>query len=57
VSGPVPPDNCRLTLCITVVDPLPHILWALQLGQDEIAQPTSATKRRISFDFTVEREA
>lgn len=43
-----------LALRITVVDPPPDILWALQLGQDEIAPPTSATKSRITFDFTVE---
>lgn len=43
-----------LALRITVVDPPPNILWALQLGQEEIAQPSSITKNRISFDFTAE---
>jgi Family of unknown function (DUF5990) len=51
-SGKKPADS--LALRITVVDPPPDILWALQVGQQEIVQPTSATKRRISFDFTVE---
>jgi hypothetical protein len=36
------------------VDPPPHILWALQLGQDEIVKSTLTTKNCISFDFTVE---
>lgn len=43
-----------LPLRITVVDPPPNILWALQLGRDEIVKPTSNTKNRISFDFAVE---
>ena len=43
-----------LSLRITVVDPPPNILWALQLGQDELVNPTLNTKSRISFDFTVE---
>ena len=43
-----------LALRITVVDPPPNILWALQLGQEEIVKPSSITKNRISFDFTVE---
>lgn len=43
-----------LALRITVVDPPPNILWALQLGQDELVKPTINTKSRISFDFTVE---
>src|ERR1700733_8378016 len=42
-----------LLLRITVVDPPPDILWALQLGQDELVKPTSNAKTRISFDFTV----
>jgi hypothetical protein len=41
-------------LRITVVDPPPDILWALQLGQDELVKPTSNAKTRISFDFTVD---
>jgi hypothetical protein len=43
-----------LRLRITVVDPPPDILWALQLGRDEIVQPSARTKTRITFDFTVE---
>ncbi len=43
-----------LALRITVVDPPPNILWALQLGQEEIVKPSSITKNCISFDFTVE---
>src|ERR1700728_4802075 len=40
-----------LLLRITVVDPPPDILWALQLGQDELVKPTSNAKTRISFAF------
>jgi hypothetical protein len=29
-------------------------LWALQLGRDEIIKPSSGTKSRVSFDFTVD---
>lgn len=43
-----------VSLRITVVDPPSNVLWALQLGKDELVEPTSATKTRISFDFTVE---
>jgi len=43
-----------LSLRITVVDPPPNILWALQLGREEIVKPTIATKKRIGFDLTVE---
>jgi hypothetical protein len=43
-----------LSLRITVVDPPPGILWALQLGRDELVKPTLNTKTRISFDFTVD---
>ena len=43
-----------LALRITVVDPPPNILWALQLGRDEIVKPTSSAKSHISFDFTVD---
>jgi hypothetical protein len=43
-----------LALRIIVVDPPPNILWALQLGRDEIAQPSYSTNSRIRFDFTVE---
>ena len=43
-----------LSLRITVLDPPPAILWALQLHQDEIVKPTSVSKTRISFDFSVE---
>ena len=43
-----------LSMRIVVVDPPANILWALQLGQDELVKPTANTKFRISFDFTVE---
>jgi hypothetical protein len=43
-----------LSLRITVVDPPPDILWALQLDRDEVVKPTFGTKTRISFDFTVD---
>jgi hypothetical protein len=43
-----------LSLRITVVDPPPDIIWALQLGQDELVKPTFNTKTRICFDVTVE---
>lgn len=43
-----------LTLRIIVLDPPPNVLWALQLGRDEMVKPTSTTKRRICFDFAVE---
>jgi hypothetical protein len=43
-----------LSLRITVLDPPPGILWALQLRRDEIVKPTINTKKFISFDFTVE---
>jgi hypothetical protein len=53
---PVPKKTSTetLSLRITVVDPPPNILWALQLGQDEIVKPTFSSNNRISFDFTVE---
>ena len=41
-------------LRIIVLDPPSDILWALQLGRDELVKPTSVTKARIVFDFTVE---
>ena len=43
-----------LMLRIIVVEPPPGILWALQLGQDEIVKPTHSTKTCITFDFSVE---
>ena len=43
-----------LSLRITVVDPPPGIIWALQLGRDEMVKPTSNSKAQISFEFTVE---
>lgn len=48
------PSAETLPLRITVVDPPPNILWALQLGRDELVKPTLNTKSRISFDFTVD---
>jgi hypothetical protein len=43
-----------LSLRITVVDPPPSVLWALQLRKDELVEPASATKASIIFDFTIE---
>jgi Family of unknown function (DUF5990) len=43
-----------LSLRITVVDPPPDIIWALQFGRDELVKPTSNTMTRISFDFMVD---
>ena len=43
-----------LPLRITIVEPPPNILWALQLGRDELVKPTFNTQNRISFDFTVD---
>jgi hypothetical protein len=43
-----------LSLRITVIDPPPNILWALQLDQDTLVKPTLNTGNRICFDFTVE---
>lgn len=43
-----------LPLRITVLGPPPGIMWALQLGRDELVKPTSTTRARISFDFAVE---
>jgi len=54
----VPAPKKRVTetvpLRIVVVDPPPNIMWALQLGQSELVKPTSSTKSRIAFDFTIE---
>ncbi len=44
----------KLPLRITVVDPPPNVLWALQIGQSQLVQPTTSTKSRICFDFTVD---
>jgi hypothetical protein len=43
-----------LSLRIVVVDPPRDILWALQLGKDELVKPASITKTRIVFDLSVE---
>ena len=43
-----------LSLRIVVVDPPREILWALQLGRDELVKPASITKSRIVFDLTVD---
>jgi uncharacterized protein DUF5990 len=53
---PVPKKTSAetLSLRITVVDPPPNILWALQFGRDEVVKPTLNTKNRICFDFTVD---
>lgn len=44
----------QLPLRIIVVDPPPGVLYALQLGRDEIVRPQFATKGRITFEFVVE---
>jgi Family of unknown function (DUF5990) len=54
VSTPNKHSAKTLPLRITVVDPPPNVLWALQVGQDELIKPTSITKTGITFDFTVE---
>ena len=53
---PVPKKTSAetLSLRITVVDPPPDILWALQLGRDEQVKPNLISSNRISFDFTVD---
>jgi hypothetical protein len=51
-SKKYPPES--LALRITVVDPPPNILWALQVGKEGIVKPSAASKNRISFDFAVE---
>jgi hypothetical protein len=43
-----------LPLRIIVVDPPPGILWALQLGQEEIVKPSATSQRRVCFEFAVE---
>jgi hypothetical protein len=43
-----------LRLRITVVDPPPNISWALQLGRDELIEPSASTTHNISFDFSLE---
>jgi len=48
------PPDATLRLRITVVEPPPGILWALQSGRDGIVQAAAQTKSRITFDFTVE---
>ena len=54
MPAPKKTSSETLSLRITVVDPPPNIEWALQLGQDEIVKPTTNTKKRICFDFTVD---
>jgi hypothetical protein len=55
-STPTKPKSSpeTVSLRITVVDPPSNVRWALQLGKDELVEPTSANKAHISFDFTVE---
>lgn len=43
-----------LSLRIIVVAPPPDVMWALQLGHTELVKPTASSKRRLSFDFTVD---
>ncbi len=44
----------KIPLRIIVVDPPAGIMWALQLGQNELVKPTSSTKSRVCFDFTLD---
>lgn len=53
-TSPIKTSTETLALRITVVDPPPLTVWALQLGRDELVKPTSNTGSRISFDFSVE---
>jgi hypothetical protein len=41
-------------LRIVVVDPPPNVLWALQLGKDEIIKPSFLSRSRIAFDLEVD---
>ena len=43
-----------LRLRITVVDPPPKVSWALQIGRDELINPTAIMSSEVSFDFSVE---
>jgi len=43
-----------LALRITVVEPPTGTAWALQLGRDALVRPTTSSKSRICFDFSVE---
>ncbi len=43
-----------LRLRIIVVDPPQNIQWALQLDRDDIVKPTTNTKNRISFEFSID---
>lgn len=43
-----------LPLRINVLKPPPGVLWALQLGQNELVKPTSITSKRITFEFEVD---
>ena len=43
-----------LSMRIVVVEPPPSILWALQVGRDDLVKPTSTTKSKVSFDFKVD---
>lgn len=51
---PVPKKTSAetLSLRITVIDPPPNILWALQLGRDDLVKSTLNTKDRISSTLT-----
>jgi hypothetical protein len=43
-----------LRLRIIVVNPPQNILWALQLGRDDMAKPITVTRKRICFDCSVD---
>lgn len=43
----------EITLRVTVVDPPPDVLFALQRQRSELHQPTRSKGEPISFDFTI----
>jgi hypothetical protein len=54
MPAPKKRPNEKLSLRIAVVEPHAGFTWALQLGQSELAKPSSSTATRIAFDFTVD---
>jgi Family of unknown function (DUF5990) len=42
-----------LPLRLTVVNPPPGVLWAVQVGRDSLAQPSLVTLDTITFELTV----
>lgn len=47
------PSQPELLLRIVVVNPPAGVAFALQLGRDELAPPTSRTSGELTFDFSV----